>query len=202
MTENELSAAAWEERYLQGDIPWDLATPTPEFVRLAKEPWFPKKGKALVPGGGRGHDAIWLASLGLEVDLVDFAPSALNAALELAKKNPIHVYRRNFFDLPETSYHQEAYDLLLEYTFFCAIDPKLREKYVKTVHALLKPGGIAICLFFPLVSEKAGPPFLVSREEVKKLFTPFFDCRWEEPQISVKPRAGREFLGIFTKPKG
>lgn len=197
----ELSATDWEARYQEKNTPWDLQGATPEFVRLAKEGWFPKRGKALVPGGGRGYDAIHLAQLGLEVDLVDFAPSALQAALELAsqEKTTIYAYRENFFELPKRGYHQEAYDLILEYTFFCAIDPSLRKDYVSAVHRLLKPNGLFLGLFFPLSTDKEGPPFVVSKEEVEKLFSPYFQLEFMEPQESIKPRAGREFLGIFRK---
>lgn len=198
---SDLSAQDWDERYRSGNTPWDLSGPTPEFSRLVKEKWFPKKGSALVPGGGRGHDAILLAENGLQVDLVDFSPLALNAALQEAsqKKVALYAYRRDFFSLPESGYHQEHYDLLLEYTFYCAIDPSLRAAYAATAAALLKRGGILLGLFFPLESTKPGPPFVVSQTEIEKDFSPYFELRFEEPSASVKPRAGREILGIFKK---
>lgn len=197
----DLSADAWDQRYAEGNIPWDLQGPTPEFVRLVEEKRLPAKGIALVPGGGQGHDAILLAQAGFEVDLVDFSPRAITAALELAHKSNtrLFAYLHDFFALPTLPYHRGRYDLLLEYTFFCAIDPALRPAYVKAVAALLKPGGRLVGLFFPLATDKEGPPFLVSREEVEALFRPYFELTIESPQRSVKPRAGREFLGIFQR---
>jgi SAM-dependent methyltransferase len=197
----DLSASAWENRYQSGDTPWDLQGPTPEFLRLAEEKRLPLKGRALVPGGGRGYDAVWLAKQGLEVDIVDFSPTALLATQELAfkEKVTVHAYNQDFFALPSHGYHQERYDLILEYTFFCAIDPKLRAQYVKAVASLLKPNGLFVGLFFPLQTDKAGPPFEVSREEVKLLFNPNFRFTTEEPKASVKPRAGREFLGFASR---
>lgn len=196
----DLNDAAWENRYREGNTPWDLSGPTPEFLRLAEAGIIPKRGAALVPGGGRGHDAIWLAQRGMEVDLVDFAPSALRAALENASavKAALFAYRQDFFALPTLAYHQNRYDLFLEYTFFCAIDPERRPDYVLAAKKLLKPGGKLVGLFFPLEMEKEGPPFVVSREEVERLFGPHFSLEFREPAASVKPRAGREFVGIFT----
>jgi len=196
---SQLTPEAWNDRYRDENTPWDLAGPTPEFTRLSKESWFPRRGQALVPGGGRGHDAIELAKLGLTVDLVDFAPLALNAALQEASlaKTPVHVYRQDFFELPKVGYHQKAYRLLLEYTFYCAIDPALRKEYAATAAELLQPGGFLVALFFPLTTDKPGPPFAVSRKEIEEDFSPYFELTFRAPERSVKPRAGREILGIF-----
>jgi SAM-dependent methyltransferase len=154
-----------------------------------------------VPGGGRGHDAILLAQRGLDVDLVDFAPAALEAAASLAAGAGavIHTHLQDYFSLPGMPYHRERYDLIWEYTFFCAIDPSLRKAYAQAALNLLKPGGLLVGLFFPLESDKPGPPFLVSRDEVRELFSSFSEGRIEEPQRSVKPRAGREFPRLLPE---
>ena len=195
----DLSPAAWEQKYESGETPWDLSGPTPELVRLQST--LTGKGAALVPGGGRGHDALFLAQQGYEVDLVDFAPAALDAALIVAASAKLNIfaYRRDFFELPQTSFHRHRYDLIFEYTFFCAIDPARRAEYVEAMATMLKPGGLFIGLFFPLTTDKEGPPFVVDREQVEKLFRPYFELRFETPSASVKPRAGREFLGIFHR---
>ena len=197
----DLSPHAWNERYQLNETPWDLSGPTPEFLRLIDAGVLPAKGTVLVPGGGRGHDAIFFALRGYNVDLVDFAPDAVQATLIEAsrQKAVVYAYTRNFFDLPSVGFHQGRYDILLEYTFFCAINPELRTDYVKAAHALLAKGGILLGLFFPTEIDKPGPPFPVSQPEVEKLFSPYFELRFEKPQQSVKPRVGREFLGIFTK---
>lgn len=199
----DLSADAWNQRYLESNTPWDLAGPTPELVRLIGEKFFPPKSVALVPGGGRGHDAILLAQAGVEVDLVDFAPLALEQALALSAHaaTKIFVYRQDFFALPTLPYFRGRYDFLFEYTFFCAIDPSRRAEYVKAVAQLLKTGGYLVGMFFPLVSDKEGPPFVVSQAEVEELFRPYFEIQIEKPRVSVKPRAEREFLGIFRRKK-
>ncbi len=189
-----LSAADWDQRYQQKDTPWDLTGPTPELLRLV--PSLPPSGRALVPGGGRGHDALALAQHGMETHLVDFAPTAIDEARALGKS--IHLHCLDFFTLPEIPSHHAAYDLIWEYTFFCAIAPDLRARYVATIEKLLKPGGLFLGLFFPLVSEKSPPPFVVTESEVRALFPATLQI--EKPQASVKPRAGREFLGFYRKP--
>lgn len=201
MTKPNLSPEAWNDRYQSGDTPWDLTGPTPEFKRLLDEGKLPPRGRVLVPGGGRGHDAILFAERKYEVDLVDFAPLALEAALiEAARlKQTVFVYRQDFFDLSKLPYFADSYDILLEYTMFCAIDPELRSEYAKAAAALVKPKGLLVGLFFPLEMDKPGPPFVVSEKEVRELFSPYFEITIEKPQLSVKARAGREFLGLFRK---
>jgi len=196
-----LSAESWDARYREENTPWDLKGPTPEFARIKDEPWFPRRGRALIPGGGRGHDAILLAKAGLDAHLVDFSPLALTAVQEAASLDKVTVltYRRDFFDLPQLAALQESFDLVLEYTFYCAIDPSLRAAYAKAMHTLLKPGGLLVGLFFPLEPVGEGPPFQVSKAEIEKDFTPYFELKFEEPKQSVKPRAGKEVLGIFRR---
>ena len=197
----DLSPSAWNERYQTDETPWDLKGPTPEFQRLLDAGELPSKGKVLVPGGGRGHDAILFALRNYEVALVDFAPLAIQAALVEAarQKATVYAYRQDFFELPKIGFHQSSYDIVLEYTFFCAIAPELRGRYVETVAALLKPGGLLVGLFFPLTIDKEGPPFQVSQAEVEKIFSPHFTLRIEKPKSSIKPREGREFLGLFRR---
>ncbi len=201
MTTPDLGAKSWNERYHSGDTPWDLSGPTPEFQRILSTGRLPAKGRVLVPGGGRGHDALLFAEKGFEVDLVDFAPDALEAALIEASQRKLTVwaYRQDFFDLPAIAYHNASYDIFLEYTFFCAIDPALRARYVETAAALIKPGGWLLGLFFPLSTDKPGPPFVISEDEVRTLFSPYFELSIEKPAESVKARAGREFLGVFRR---
>jgi SAM-dependent methyltransferase len=197
----DLSPAAWENRYQTGEIPWDLAGPTPELLRLLEEKILPTKGRVLIPGGGRGHDAVHLAKAGWDTHLVDFAPTALNAVLEEAAraKVTVSVYHHDFFTLPTFGSLQERFSAIWEYTFFCAIDPALRPAYAKAAAALLPPGGLFVGLFFPTESAKEPPPFPVSREEVRAIFAPYFEMEIGEPRASVKPRAGREFLGMFRR---
>ena len=61
---------------------------------------------------------------------------------EKYKNEPIRIVNENFF------YHQGKYDLILEQTFFCALDPSLREKYVEKCYDLLNDDGKIAGVFF------------------------------------------------------
>ena len=95
-----------------------------------------------------------------------------------------------------------AFDYVLEYTCFCAIDPLRRAEYADLVTRLLKPGRTYIDLAFPLDDHMGGPPFAVSVPEIFALFGArgFTLLRRETPADSVPQRRGFEELLIFQAP--
>lgn len=197
----DLSAQAWNARYLESNTPWDLNGPTPELQRLIAEGSFKNCKNILIPGGGSGYDAVELSKSGLTPYLIDFAAAPLTRALEnaAASKTNIFAYKKNFFDLFTDSFHTGFYDAIWEYTFYCAIDPELRGEYAKLASKALRPNGIFIGLFFPTEMDREGPPFVVSKKDVTESFSPYFELNFVEPQKSITPRKSREFLGIFKK---
>lgn len=194
--------AAWDKAYQDGTHPWDLDGPTPEFMRLVRENQFAAEGaRVLIPGAGYGHNAVALAKLAYQVTAVEFAPVAANHILAAARKENVHVnvLRRDFFELAHDGAFQENFDCILEYTFYCAIPPKRRREYAENAARLLRKQGSFIGLFFPLEDREGGPPFAVHIDDVKKSFGDWFELSFQDPVKSVKPRKGREVLGIFTK---
>ena len=82
-----------------------------------------------------------------------------------------------------------------EYTCFCAIDPARRDAYVRTIAAILKPGGWLLACFFPMRRVAAGPPFPVSEAEVRRRLGPRFRLERAQPPLrSARGRQGREWL--------
>lgn len=95
--------------------------------------------------------------------------------------------------------YQGQYDLIIEQTFFCAIQPAMRERYVSKMYELLKPTGRLVGLLFNRVFEK-GPPFGGSKTEYEKLFCSAFEYKtFAECYNSVKPRSGSELFINFKK---
>ncbi|HIP32949.1 MAG TPA: SAM-dependent methyltransferase, partial [Crocinitomicaceae bacterium] len=104
-----------------------------------------------------------------------------------------HVHWGDFFE------HQGEYDLIVEQTLFCAIDPKLRADYAENASRLLKPSGKLIGLFFEFELD-GGPPYGGNRKEYLNYFTPhFFSVQFEDCYNSIQPRAGRELFGVLRK---
>jgi len=189
----------WEADYERKTDGWDLGEPTPVFKRLAMSGRF-NPGRMVIPGAGRGHDAREFARHGFQVTAVDFAPHAISEMKRLNDPSaPIEILPHDLFTLPHELNH--SFDYLLEYTCFCAIDPKRRAEYADLVTRLLKPGGTYIDMVFPLDGRAGGPPFRVSADEVMNLFTGrgFTLISREKPADSVSPRKHAEELFIFQK---
>src|SRR5690606_8627042 len=73
-----LSQCEWENRYQQGQTPWDLGTVSPPFVDVYNRRRL-KPGRLAIPGSGPGHEAVYFASRGFDVTAFDVAPSACRA---------------------------------------------------------------------------------------------------------------------------
>jgi len=189
----------WEGIYLEDDTGWDLGGATPIFDSMADSI---SPGKVCIIGCGRGYDAIMFAQKGFEVTAIDFAPSAITAVKDLARKAKLAVntIENDIFTLAPV--YANTYDFIVEQTCFCAINPARRSEYETVVNQLLKPGGKLIGLWFPLdkLIEDGGPPWGTTIEEVKSIFKDGWKIEKEEfPDLSIGPRKGREKLIVFSK---
>ena len=191
----------WEDIYRQKKSPgWDLGRPTPVFTQWLKEN--PGRGQSVcVLGAGNGHDAVAFAKRGYVVTAVDFAPAAVQKLQRKAKRSKVsmEILGQDMFALREEKRH--SFDLVLEYTTYCAIDPRRRDEYVSLIVDLLKPEGRLIALFFPMDQDPAiGPPFGVRYPEVRERFGHHFHFAREEwPNHSVKTRRFREYFVIMER---
>lgn len=183
-----LSNSYWNSRYKENDFGWDtgsITSPLKEYIDQLKD----KSVKILIPGAGNSYEAEYLFNNGFEnVYVLDFAEEPLKNIKKRIPNFPDNqLVKDDFFN------HAGQYDLILEQTFFCAIDPKLRSAYAKHMHELLKPKGKLAGLLFNTQFEKEGPPFSGTVEEYKTYFTPYFSIKLMEPCYnSIEPRAGRE----------
>jgi methyl halide transferase len=189
----------WEEDYERGTDGWDLNGATPIFKRLASSNRF-KPGRMIVLGAGRGHDAREFSSHGFQVTAVDFSPYVVREMHRMADPAaPIKILRSDIFALPDEL--NNFYDYVLEYTCFCAIDPKRRNEYADLITRLIKPDGIYIDLAFPLDGRSGGPPFAVTESEILTLYKDkgFSLLSREKPSDSITQRRHAEELFIFQK---
>jgi SAM-dependent methyltransferase len=200
MTKQIFNKEYWEERYSKKETEWDLKSISPPIKDIIDQLDLPHKQnkelKILIPGAGMGHEAIYLFNKGfLNTYVVDIAANPL-ASIEKAcpdfPKNQLIC--SDFFDLEVFEF-----DLVLEHTFFCALDPSLRARYVNKMASLLKSGATLSGVLFQFPLTKEGPPFGGSIEEYFDLFEDCFHISFiETAQNSIKPREDRELFFIFN----
>jgi hypothetical protein len=179
---------------------WDLGGPTPIFNQWIETHKVPLT--ICILGAGNGWDAVNFASRGHIVTAVDFAASAVNNIKSSAKQNEldIDIKHMDIFDLNKV--FDNHFDVVLEYTCFCAIDPAKRRNYIEMVRHILKNKGELVGLLFPIDKDLSdgGPPFAVQLESTIELISDYLSLiKLKIPSLSVKPRVGREAFVIFRK---
>ncbi len=187
----------WRERYRKKQLGWDIGQVSPPIKAYVNQ--LPSKDiHILIPGAGRGHEAGYLYRQGFRQTYVcEWAPEAVEMFRALQPDFPEdQILTEDFFKLELTT------DLILEQTFFCAIDPSLRPAYARKCASLLRPGGRLAGLLFASPFDKPGPPFGGTREEYLSYFRPYFEIlQMDICPISIKPRLGNElFVEMQVKP--
>jgi methyl halide transferase len=191
----KLDAEYWRSRYLNRHTGWDAgAITTP--LRTYFDSLVRKDLRILVPGAGNAYEGEYLAKEGFEqVTVLDFVPEVIEMVrTRIGQSSPLKLVCEDFFR------HKGVYDLVIEQTFFCALDPSLRKRYVDKMHELIVPGGELTGLLFTSVPNPEGPPFAASVAEYRQLFAGKFEIRRMEPCYnSIAPRAGRELFFTLTR---
>jgi SAM-dependent methyltransferase len=187
--EKPLDQNYWDNQYQSNTIGWDLGEVSPplkSYIDTLKD----KNIRILIPGCGNTYEANYLLEQGFtNVTVIDIAPTLVANLKNKFKDNPnINIVLGDFFE------HQGVYDLIIEQTFFCALPPTMRQKYVWKMHQLLAKEGKIAGLLFNRTFE-SGPPFGGSQEEYTLLFNASFDfLKIEVCQNSATPRAGSELF--------
>ena len=192
----DLSAKAWDNRYQNNDIGWDLgeiSNPLKNYFNQLEN----KNLKILIPGGGNSYEAEYLFKLGFKnVFVVDFSKTAINNIKKRIPNFPNeHLILGDFFEV------NTKFDLVVEQTFFCALNPILRKKYVTKMHKILKKEGKIVGILFNVPLNNNRPPFGGNKEEYINYVSPYFKIDiMENCYNSSGNRKGRElFVKLIKK---
>ncbi len=189
-----LNKEYWENRYKSDTANWDIghvSTPLREYIDQLEN----KDIKILIPGAGNGYELDYLIEKGFHnVFVIDYAQQPIDAIISRNNALEKHLICDDFFN------HKATYDLIIEQTFFCALEPNLRENYVAKMFDLLSEKGKIAGLLFNFELTEVGPPFGGSSEEYINLFSKKFTIKTLEPAYnSIKPRANKELFFTFEK---
>lgn len=186
----DLNAYFWENKYLDDKTGWDIGHISPP-LKAYIDQLEDKDLNILIPGAGNSYEGEFLHNQGFKnLWLCDVAPSAFRNFHSRVPSFPEdHLISNDFFEL------KGQYDLIIEQTFFCALNPALRANYVEQMHQLLRPGGKLVGLLFDAELNTDQPPFGGSKKEYSALFGKHFSqINMEECYNSITPRKGREIF--------
>jgi hypothetical protein len=186
----DLNETYWTDKYLNKQIGWDIGYPSPAIVDYFKTV-DNKEARILVPGGGNGYEVKALFEMGFSnIFLLDFALPPLQSFADSMPEFPSsRLIKENFFE------HHGTYDYIVEQTFFCALKPSLRERYVQKMYQLLAVEGVLVGLLFNISFNKDHPPFGGERASYELLFqTTFAIAKLEKCTNSIPQREGNELF--------
>jgi SAM-dependent methyltransferase len=186
MTTQELDKEFWNTRYVNNQTGWDLGEVSPP-LKTYIDQITNKNKRILIPGSGNAYELDYLLKKGFtNLTIIDIAPKLVENLKERHCDSNAKIIQGNFFELNET------YDLILEQTFFCAIEPSFRKKYVQKTHDLLSKGGKLCGVLFDRNFE-GGPPFGGNKRTYQELFKDLFTInKLEECYNSHPARQGNE----------
>lgn len=188
-----LPASFWDALYTNHETAWDIgyvSTPLKEYIDQLTN----KNTSILIPGAGKGYEAVYLAEKGFtDITVADISAVATTALREkLGNGYPaIRIVTGDFFKL------EGSFELVLEQTFFCTLPPTLRGRYVSKVKEILTGNGKLAGVLFNREFDKEGPPFGGHTEEYRQLFSPLFRIKvLEDCYNSIPQRKGSEVFLI------
>lgn len=174
----------WQERWARNQIGFHLSEVNPYLQRHWPQLAVAEGSKVLVPLCGKSLDLVWLASHGLRVMGVELSEQAVEAffseqnlvpritrrsAFTVYQADLIEVWCGDFFALDAEALVGCA--ALYDRAALIALPPLMRAQYAEHLSRLLPSGcqGLLITLDYDQ-TQKAGPPFAVTDDEVKVLF--------------------------------
>ena len=115
-------------------------------------------GRVLAIAEGEGRNAVYLASLGHEVTVWDYAEAGLEKAKRLAAEKGVTI-KTEQLDLMHAPWEEVQFDYVI--CVFGHFEPELRWKTLKGIEQVVKPGGRFLCEVYSvqqLEYKTGGPP--------------------------------------------
>ncbi len=147
---------------------WDIGRPQREVIRLADNGEI--RGRVLDVGCGTGENALYLASLGLEVWGIDMALSAINKAREKAKERGITV---NFLvsDALKLQSLKNRFDTVVDCGLFHVFTDEERLIFAASLSSILYAGGKYLMLCFSEYVPGSYGPRRITQAEIRATFS-------------------------------
>jgi SAM-dependent methyltransferase len=147
--------------------PWDIGAPQPVFVELATTAGL--ESPVLDVGCGNGDNAVFLASLGLDVLGIDIVPRAIEDARTKAEERDV---RAEFLvqDALDAASLGRTFRTVIDSGLFHALPEDLVPAFVEQMARILEPGGRYHLLCFSDQQPGRVGPRRVSQDEIRAAF--------------------------------
>lgn len=153
----------FDDAYRSRSAPWVIGEPQPAIVELERAGWI--HSKVLDVGCGTGEHTILLTRLGYDVVGIDFAPNAVEQARANAAEKGVDAR----FEVADAMDLGEAgYQTIVDSALFHIFDDADRSRYVSSLHAAVRPGGIVHVLALSDAGRGFGPQ--VSESDIRDAF--------------------------------
>jgi SAM-dependent methyltransferase len=190
MTEN----IEWNDRYRDGDLPWDTGYPSSELQHVLGRTSI-RPCRALELGCGTGTNSVWLAQQGFEVTGIDLAPLAVERAEERAQAAGVKVrfVVADVFHLPDP---QGPFEFFFDRGCYHAVRRDAQAQYAPAVARQLASGGHGLILAGNAREPHDPGPPVVTEEEIRdELGVAFRILDLHEFRFDEAPGVTERFLG-------
>src|SRR5271154_2492968 len=189
----------WDEMYRKGEVFWDKGAPAPAMKQYLERHLV--RGRALVPGSGRGHEVALAVEHGLDATGLDIAPTGVAEARARYPHLAERFVTGSLFDPPEEM--RGAFDVVLEHTCLSGLPPSMRADYRRGIDLTLRRGGLLIGVWFiepDLDPGEEGPPFPFSVPDLAALFAEGYEIVDDYvPEVAFPGREGRERVRVLRR---
>src|SRR6266496_3804949 len=184
----------WNDRYRDGNLPWDTGWPSSEVERVLSRNTIPPC-RALELGCGTGTNSVWLAQQGFEVTGIDVAPLAVEQAGQRAASAGVkaHFVVADVLDLPDLD---GPFALFFDRGCYHVVRRRAPQQYAPAVARQLAAGGRGVILAGNAREpHDPGPPVVTEKEIRDELGPAFQILELHEFRFDEAPGVPERFLG-------
>lgn len=189
----------WDQSYRKGEVFWDRGGPSPPMRQYLYR--HPIRGRALVPGCGRGHEVSLAVEHGLDAIGLDLSPTGISQARALYPQLAGCFLIGDLFQ--PAAELRDVFDVILEHTCLSGLHPTQRAAYRDGIDLTLRPGGLLIGVWYinpDLDPGEEGPPFPLSLSDLTALFSDNYEIVADYvPDVAFPGREGRERMRVLRR---
>lgn len=186
--------AEWNDRYRDGNLPWDTGRPSSELQRVLGRNSI-KPCRALDLGCGTGTNSVWLAQQGFAVTGIDVAPLAIERANERARAAGV---RGDFVvgDVLQLPPLEGPVEFFFDRGCYHAVRRDAPNEYAPAVARQLVAGARGLILAGNAREPRVPGPPVVTEEEIRdELGAAFEILDLQEFRFDEAPGVSERFLG-------